>query len=162
MALLIGISLVSLLRFKPCLGIIMMTRSIPLLRDNHVYAIAKWSNPKYANAKRLFPKMPSDYNFLFRICHPPLENIKLPLTFLPSLTWGYKNDRVLCKYQNLILFENLRKFTKHICIGKFLKIHILVFFEISSILFIFLIFKLSGLLLKFWTFWKFTKNRKNT
>jgi hypothetical protein len=129
------------------------------LGDNPVYAIAKWSNPKCINAKRLFPERPSDYNFFSRICHLPLKNTKLPVLFLFSLTPGYKNDWFLCKYQILILFENLRKFTKHICIGKFSKIHILVFWNVWYTVHIF-IFELSGLLLKFWIFWKFTKNRK--
>jgi hypothetical protein len=97
--------------------------------DNPVYIIVKWSNPKYVNAKRLFLEMPSYYNFLFQIYHPPLKNTKLLLPFLHSLTQWYKNDRFLCKYQILILFENFRKFSKHICIGKFSKIHILIFLK---------------------------------
>ncbi len=124
-----------------------------------MYAIAKLSNPKYANAKRIFPEMSSDYNFLSWICHPPLENTKLPLLFLPSLTQGYKNDLFLCKYQNLILFENFRKFTEHICIGKFLKIHIFIFwnFWYTVHTFNFWTFRVT---VKILNFLKIHKNRK--
>jgi hypothetical protein len=102
-----------------------------------------------------------DYNFLFRICHPTLENTKLSLFFLPSLTQGHKNNMFLCKYQILILFENFRKFTKHICIGKFSKIHNLIFWNFWCTVHIF----------NFWTFWvtvkilnflKIHKKQKNT
>jgi hypothetical protein len=75
-------------------------------RDNPVYVIAKWYNLKYANAKRLFPEMPSDYNFLSRICHPPLENTKLPLLFLPSLTQGHKNDLLFVQISNFDFIWN--------------------------------------------------------